>query len=113
MTFLILPECLPLIRWSDRGSCGNSGCSDPECCCALCAKPIGVSEDDPRWDEHSEFCDDCELCRDGVPIMLFRGEGAATEQAQFHQACFERVAKFADAPQLQGGAKPQNPKKGK
>jgi len=82
------------IRWSSRGSCGNSGCPDPECCCAVCGLPIGVSEDDPRWDSHDEWCDDCDLCRDRVPIMLFRGEGKATMQAQFHTRCFEAVAEI-------------------
>lgn len=58
---------------------------------ALCAKPIGVSDDDPRWDDHDEDCDDCDLCRDRVPIILFRGEGKAMQQAQFHNRCFEQL----------------------
>lgn len=82
------------IRWSRRGSCGISGCKDPECCCSLCGEPIGAEEDDPRWDEHPEWCDDCDLCRDRVPLMLFRGEGKAMEQASFHGACFEKIAWF-------------------
>lgn len=94
MTFSIRAERANEIRWSLRGSCGNSGCTDPECCCALCSKPIGVSEDDPRWDDHDDDCDDCDLCRDRVPLMLFRGEGEAMEQASFHTACFEQVAAF-------------------
>jgi len=44
-----------------------------------------------RWDNHDEFCSDCDLCRDQVPIMLFRGEGKDTEQASFHTACFEKI----------------------
>jgi hypothetical protein len=92
MIFAIRPGVR--IRWSNRGSCGNSGCADPECCCAVCGKPIGVGEDDPRWDDHPEYCDDCDLCRDRVPIMLFSGEGEAMQQAQFHQRCFEMVAEF-------------------
>ena len=82
------------IRWSKRGSCGNPGCKDPECGCALCGLPIGVPEDDPRWEKHGEWCNDCDLCRDQVPLMLFRGEGKATEQAQFHNRCFEKIAHF-------------------
>ncbi len=79
------------IRWS-KGSCGVSGCADPECVCALCAQPIGISEDDPRWEGHDrESCGWCELCEDEVPIMLFRGEGKAMLQAAFHQKCFERL----------------------
>lgn len=92
--FELRPQYVAAIRWSLRGSCGNSGCRDPGCCCAFCQLPIGVSEDDPRWDDHSEFCDDCELCRDRVPIILFRGEGKATEQAQFHQARFEKISRI-------------------
>ena len=84
------------IRWSSRGSCGNPGCTDQECCCSVCGKPIGVSEDDARWNEHSDDCEDCELCRDRVPIILFSGEGEAMQQAQFHQACFERIAKQSE-----------------
>lgn len=79
------------IRWSS-GSCGNSGCTDPECCCALCAKPIGVSEDDPRWDDHND-CYGCDLCEDSVPIVLFQGEGKAMKQAAFHNKCFEKLLK--------------------
>jgi hypothetical protein len=90
MTFAIKPDAQ--IKWSKRGSCGNAGCKDPECCCALCGLPIGVSEADPRWDEHDEWCDDCDLCRDRVPIILFRGEGEEMDQAQFHQKCFETIA---------------------
>jgi hypothetical protein len=79
-----------VLRWSN-GSCGNAGCADPECCCAVCALPIGVSEDDPRWNDHDEFCGGCDLCRDMVPIILFRGEGKAMQQAAFHEACFKTI----------------------
>jgi hypothetical protein len=82
------------VRWSRRGSCGNPGCTDAECRCALCGEPIGVSEDDPRWESHPEYCDDCDLCRDQVPVMLFRGEGKGMEQAQFHTACFATIVQF-------------------
>lgn len=91
MTFEILPEHAERIFWNSRGSCGEPGCTDPECCCSFCARPIGVAEDDPRWDEHEEYCDDCDLCRDSVPLMLFRGEGEQMQQAQFHVRCFEQI----------------------
>lgn len=97
MNFAIRPEFASRIVWNTRGSCGNSGCTDPECCCSFCAKPIGVSEEDPRWDAHPECCDDCDLCRDQVPIMLFHGEGERWKQAQFHLRCFEQVAVFKGA----------------
>lgn len=93
-TFAINPEKADMIRWNRRGSCGQSGCTDPECCCALCGKPVGVPEDDPRWQEHSEFCIGCELCEDEVPLMLFRGEGKQMEQAKFHKKCFREVTSF-------------------
>jgi len=96
------------IRWSKRGSCAEPGCKDPECCCGLCGEPIGVPEDDPRWDDHDEWCGDCDLCRDRVPLMLFRGEGKQMEQAQFHTTCFEKIAHFRsgiDAPQQTGGSR--------
>lgn len=80
-----------LIRWSKRGRCGDAGCTDPECGCALCGRPIGVPEEDPRWQSQDEYCAGCPLCEDEVPLMLFRGEGRNTEQAVFHQACFQRV----------------------
>jgi hypothetical protein len=80
------------VRWS-KGSCGQIGCSDPECVCALCARPLGVPETDPRWDEHSDCCVGCELCLDAVPIILFRGELENCEQAAFHQKCFEELLK--------------------
>jgi hypothetical protein len=79
------------IRWSS-GSCGQSGCADPECVCALCAQPIGIAEDDPRRNDHDdECCDpDCPICSDDVPIILFRGEGKDMQQAAFHHACFAK-----------------------
>lgn len=76
------------IRWSN-GSCGRSGCGDLDCVCALCAKPIGVDEDDARWSEHDEDCGGCELCEDEVPLILFRGKGKDMKQAAFHTKCFE------------------------
>ncbi len=82
------------IRWSRRGSCGNAGCTDPECGCSFCGLPIGVPDDDPRWNDHLDYCDGCELCQDEVPIHLFRGEGKATEGAQFHTACFTKLMHF-------------------
>ena len=89
--FGIKAEYAPKIRWSKRGSCGQSGCTDPECGCALCGKPIGVGEDDPRWEDHDEFCGDCELCRDQVPLILFRGKGRKMLQAQFCSACVQQM----------------------
>lgn len=82
------------IRWSRRGSCGNPGCKDLECGCSLCRKPIGTAEDDPRWETHGEDCcydQNCEICADQVPIILFRGEGRQMEEARFHQKCFEQA----------------------
>ena len=92
----IKPETASAIRWSSRGSCGNPGCTDTECGCALCGLPIGVSDEDPRWENHSEFCYECDLCRDQVPLILFRGEGKNMQQAQFHQKCFEKVVRFKE-----------------
>jgi hypothetical protein len=92
--FVLKPQFFSAVVWSRRGSCGEPGCKDPECCCAFCREPIGVSEYDPRWEDHDDYCDDCDLCRDQVPIIMFRGEEKATEGAQFHLACFERIAFF-------------------
>jgi hypothetical protein len=89
--FVIRPECAGLIRWSRRGSCGNSGCKDPECGCSICGEPIGIPEDDPRRDGHDENCPGCAICEDDIPIMLWRGQGKDTEQAQFHSKCFGKV----------------------
>ncbi len=90
--FVFRPDAV--IRWSTRGSCGNAGCTDPQCCCAVCNKPIGVPDDDPRWEEHDEWCGDCDLCRDQVPIMLFHGEGRTMVQAQFHIECFNAIVEW-------------------
>jgi hypothetical protein len=98
-SFTIRAEFVASIHWNTRGSCGESGCTDPECCCSICARPIGVAETDPRWDDHEEYCGDCDLCRDQVPIMLFRGEGKHTQQAQFHQRCFERIIEIPEPPE--------------
>ena len=87
---ILLNERTSEVRWS-KGSCGNSGCTDPECVCALCAKPIGVPEDDPRWVDHDDDCPECELCVDEVPVILFRGEGEEMMQAAFHIACFNKL----------------------
>jgi hypothetical protein len=94
MNFVLRPEYAAALRWSRRGSCGNPGCSDPECCCSLCGRPIGIPEDDPRFETHDEYCPGCELCVDQLPLMLFRGKGRETEQAQFHKACFEKLARI-------------------
>jgi hypothetical protein len=70
------------------------GCKDPDCCCAVCALPIGVAEDDPRWLLHREDCVGCEVCIDQVPFMLFRGAGVCAEMAVFHERCFQAILKI-------------------
>lgn len=87
---MILNERINEVRWS-RGSCGEAGCADPDCVCALCARPIGISEDEPRWRDHEADCFGCELCEDDVPVILWRGEGKNTREARFHVRCFERL----------------------
>lgn len=82
------PDKLRTVHWSRRGSCGTPGCIDPWCGCGFCGHPVGVLEDDPRWEKHDPDCDGCRLCEDQVPLMLFRGSGPTMEQAQFHAACF-------------------------
>ena len=84
--YTLVPEFDVLVTWS-RGSCGTPGCTDAECGCALCRKPIGLPEDDP----HFESCDGCELCEDQVPMILFRGEGRECMQAAFHLRCFNSL----------------------
>jgi hypothetical protein len=87
---------IPEIRWSSRGSCGNSGCKDPECGCSVCGLPIGVAEDDHRLESHPDYCDGCELCQDQVPFILFQGDGEGMEQAQFHTVCFNRLVELGE-----------------
>jgi len=88
---IALNERMAEVRWSS-GACGVSGCADPECVCALCAKPIGVAEEDPRRADHdNEDCCGGEICDDDVPMILFRGEGKAMKQAAFHTRCFEKL----------------------
>lgn len=89
--FAIKAQYAGAIRWSRRGSCTERGCTDPECCCSVCGLPIGVAEEDPRWDSHGEHCAGCALCEDEMPIMLFRGKGKEMEQAQFHNKCFRKI----------------------
>ena len=81
-SFRIKPEDLAAIRWATHPS---------EVDCGVCGKPVGVAKDDPRWDTHDEYCDDCDLCRDRVPILLFRGEGTAMQRATFHTQCFTGI----------------------
>lgn len=90
--FILREDFVGRIRWS-HASCGQAGCKDESCCCALCRQPIGVPDDDPRWDAGHEECgdDDCPLCVDRVPIILFSGEGKVMLQASFHQKCFEKA----------------------
>jgi hypothetical protein len=66
-----------IVRWSG-GSCDNA---DDSFVCAVCGLPIGVSEDDPKWDG-----------RDQVPMIIFRGEGEDVEHATFHHGCFEQIS---------------------
>lgn len=84
-------RALDELRWSQRGSCGNAGCTDPECRCSYCGEPIGVDEFDSRWAAHPDYCVDCVLCRDQVPTILFR-TGPPTLQANLHWNCFEAVS---------------------
>ena len=79
-----------ILRWSN-GSCGNPGCTDPECCCAVCGRPIGTSEEVLQQSGHDPDCGGCEMCKDQVPFILFRGEGELMVQAAFHDACFRKV----------------------
>lgn len=95
MNLELNPEVAAQIRWSSRGSCGNAGCTDPECCCSLCGEAIGLPEDDPAVQEHLKACDGCELCDHQVPLILFRGEGKAMQQAQFCNHCFEKLTGMA------------------
>lgn len=78
------------VRWS-RGSCGQAGCTDPECVCGLCAQAIGLPEDDPRRDNHDEDCAGCPVCEDDVPVMLFKPVQGEMRQAAFHTRCFRRL----------------------
>jgi len=79
-----------ILRWS-HGSCGEPGCADPECCCAVCALPIGTSDEVLEQNGHDPECFGCEMCKDQVPLILFRGEGKDMVQASFHNACFESI----------------------
>jgi len=79
------------VRWSTKGSCRNSGCPDPDCVCALCAKPIGIPEEDPRRADHDNECCGCAICEDDIPMILFRCDGKNMKQAAFHNACFQKV----------------------
>lgn len=81
-------DVMATVVWS-RQACGRPGCAAHRGCrCALCNEPIGVDEEDPRWQQHDEWCGGCELCQDQVPIILFRGQGKDTVAAHFHTACF-------------------------
>src|ERR1700752_1103306 len=60
------PELMLQVRWTSKGSCGQPGCPDPDCVCALCAKPLGISEEDPRRKSHEPDCYGCDLCEDDV-----------------------------------------------
>lgn len=84
-------EKMKVVRWSKRGSCGAPGCADEKCRCGFCGFPIGIPEDDPRWEQHDADCGGCELCENQVPILLFRGSAPETEQAQFHVVCFNML----------------------
>jgi hypothetical protein len=89
---MIVVDESQILRWS-KGSCGQSGCVHSTCVCAVCALPIGVADDDPRWETHDEYCGGCDLCEDDVPAMLFRGEGKNMEQAAFHNRCFAKIVR--------------------
>ena len=100
--FSLKPQYLTAIRWSRHGACGNPGCTDPECGCSLCGLPIGTDEEDPRWEHHDEFCAGCDLCRDQVPIMLFRGKGKQTAGARFHGVCFQKLTHWRSQCRTEG-----------
>jgi hypothetical protein len=91
MKFAIRENCAARILWHVRPACGELGCKDPQCVCSLCGEPIGTPKHDLRWGTHPKYCDGCDVCRDQVPLMLFRGEGRAMKRAQFHGRCFETI----------------------
>jgi hypothetical protein len=98
------PDIEPLLLWRACAAgafpsyWGEPGCRDPQYACSLCGGPIGTPDDDPRWAEHDEECRDCDICRDRVPVMLFRvvrvDEGSEMQRAQFHIRCFESIVDF-------------------
>jgi len=92
--FHIKPEYYSLIQWRRRTHCDEPGCKDFTCACSMCGQPIGVAETDPRWDAHDDCCTDCDLCRDQVPLILFRGKGKRMDAARFHIACFQKITFF-------------------
>jgi hypothetical protein len=89
--FAFKPDTAARILWHVRPSCNEAGCKDPQCVCSLCGEPIGTPDDDPRWVKHEEDCDDCDVCRDSIPMMIFRGEGRSMQRAQFHGRCFGSI----------------------
>jgi len=98
MNFTIRPDYAARILWHVRPMCGEPGCKDPQCRCSLCGEPVGTAEKDPRWETHPGDCNDCDLCRDQVPLMLFRGKGRAMQRAQFHGRCFEAAVAITEKP---------------
>lgn len=100
MSFRFSTDTAARVLWSVRpcssGDGAGSGCRDPQCVCSLCGEPIGTPEDDPRWMEHDDECSDCDVCRDQVPVILFRGEGRAMQRAQFHTRCLHSIVEFKE-----------------
>jgi hypothetical protein len=92
--FTLRREFAGAINWSSQGSCGNAGCADPSCVCSFCGLPIGRTDEELENLDHDAECDGCELCADQIPIILWRKRGRVTFQAQFHQACFTRLARI-------------------
>jgi hypothetical protein len=82
---MFIVDSSKILRWA-KHYCGLPGCSCESCVCAVCARPIGAPEEDPRHADHDEFCAGCELCE--VPIILFREHG---ELAAMHPACFTGI----------------------
>jgi len=98
VSFSLRPEYASRVRWHAHTHCGEAGCTDRTCSCSFCGNPVGVAENDPRWMEHDEECCDCDLCRDQVPLILFRGEGQDVLMARFHENCARIVIDFHSAP---------------
>jgi hypothetical protein len=42
------------IHWNN-GSCANFDCTECALLLFVCARPIGVPENDPRWYEHTDI----------------------------------------------------------
>lgn len=88
--FIIPPEKMKVLdeRWSDRSPPEGT----EECVCSWCGKMIGRDERDPVWEDHIEYCTECEVCEIAIRMWKPRSDDPTDLlELRFHVKCLREI----------------------